>query len=258
MLYKLGAFVSRLPGRSPVYYANSLVARHLAKYLEQKSYDAIVMPHLYPAEMISYLKRKGWNCPKSVYVATDYTCIPFTGETECDYYVIPHEELELEFVRKGVKKQKLRAFGIPVDETFCSKETKQQAREKLGMSEDGIYYLVAGGSIGAGKIQQLLDLMREALEEVEQAVVICGRNKKLEKKLRKRYAGYKNISIIGSTDQMATYMRACDVLYSKPGGLSSTEAAVIGMPLIHLTPIPGCETRNRIFFRKHGMCLAPV
>ena len=82
MLYKLGAFVSRLPGRSPVYYANSLVARHLAKYLEQKSYDAIVMPHLYPAEMISYLKRKGWNCPKSVYVATDYTCIPFTGETE--------------------------------------------------------------------------------------------------------------------------------------------------------------------------------
>lgn len=257
MLYKLGAFVSRLPGRSPVYYANSLVARHLAKYLEQKSYDAIVMPHLYPAEMISYLKRKGWNCPKSVYVATDYTCIPFTGETECDYYVIPHEELELEFVRKGIKKQKLRAFGIPVDETFCSKETKQQAREKLGMSEDGIYYLVAGGSIGAGKIQQLLDLMREALEEVEQAVVICGRNKKLEKKLRKRYAGYKNISIIGSTDQMATYMRACDVLYSKPGGLSSTEAAVIGIPLIHLTPIPGCETRNRIFFRKHGMCLAP-
>ena len=125
------------------------------------------------------------------------------------------------------------------------------------MSEDGIYYLVAGGSIGAGKIQQLLDLMREALEEVEQAVVICGRNKKLEKKLRKRYDGYKNISIIGSTDQMATYMRACDVLYSKPGGLSSTEAAVIGIPLIHLTPIPGCETRNRIFFRKHGMCLAP-
>ncbi len=267
MLYKLGAFVSRLPGRSPVYYANSLVARHLAKYLEQKSYDAIVMPHLYPAEMISYLKRKGWNCPKSVYVATDYTCIPFTGETECDYYVIPHEELELEFVRKGVKKQKLRAFGIPVDETFCSKETlelefvrkgvkkqklrafgipvdetfcsketKQQAREKLGMSEDGIYYLVAGGSIGAGKIQQLLDLMREALEEVEQAVVICGRNKKLEKKLRRRYDGYKNISIIGSTDQMATYMRACDVLYSKPGGLSSTEAAVIGIPLIFPPP----------------------
>lgn len=257
MLYKLGALVSRLPGRSPVYYANSLVARHLAKYLEQKSYDAIVMPHLYPAEMISYLKRKGCSCPKSVYVATDYTCIPFTGETECDYYVIPHEELELEFVRKGIRKQKLRAFGIPVDETFCSRETKQQARQKLGMSEDNIYYLVAGGSIGAGKIQQLLDLMREALEEVEQAVVICGKNKKLEKKLRKRYAGYRNISIIGSTDQMATYMRACDVLYSKPGGLSSTEAAVIGIPLIHLTPIPGCETRNRIFFRKHGMCLAP-
>ena len=90
MLYKLGAFVSRLPGRSPVYYANSLVARHLAKYLEQASYDVIVMPHSYPAEMISYLKKRGPYCPKSVDAATDYTCIPFTGDTS-DYYVIPHD-----------------------------------------------------------------------------------------------------------------------------------------------------------------------
>ena len=65
-------------------------------------------------------------------MATDYTCIPFTGETECDYYVIPHEELELEFVRKGIKKQEASRIWHSVDETFCSKETKQQRERSLG------------------------------------------------------------------------------------------------------------------------------
>ena len=38
---------------------------------------------------------------------------------------------------------------------------------------------------------------------------------------------------------MADYMAACDVFITKPGGLSSTEAAVAGIPLIHISPIPG-------------------
>lgn len=48
-------------------------------------------------------------------------------------------------------------------------------------------------------------------------------------------------------------MDACDVLFTKPGGLSSTEAAAKGIPIIHTAPIPGCETDNARFFHYHGM-----
>ena len=48
-------------------------------------------------------------------------------------------------------------------------------------------------------------------------------------------------------------MDACDVLFTKPGGLSSTEAAAKRIPLIHTAPIPGCETDNARFFHYHGM-----
>ena len=51
-------------------------------------------------------------------------------------------------------------------------------------------------------------------------------------------------------------MRACDGYASKPGGLSSTEAAVSGTPLLHLPPIPGCETVNRAYFTEHGMSIS--
>ena len=52
-------------------------------------------------------------------------------------------------------------------------------------------------------------------------------------------------------------MKACDIIYTKPGGLTSTEAAVSGIPIVHTAPIPGCETANRKFFEKHKMSLSP-
>ena len=51
-------------------------------------------------------------------------------------------------------------------------------------------------------------------------------------------------------------MHGCDVFISKPGGLSSTEAAAAGVPLIHISPIPGCESHNFRFFADHGMSIA--
>ena len=41
----------------------------------------------------------------------------------------------------------------------------------------------------------------------------------------------------------------------KPGGLTSTEAAVKNVPLIHTAPIPGCETINARFFSERGISL---
>mgnify|MGYP002317258342 CR=1 FL=1 len=51
-------------------------------------------------------------------------------------------------------------------------------------------------------------------------------------------------------------MKACELLISKPGGLSSTEAAVSCTPLIHINPIPGCESKNMEYFSSRGMSLA--
>lgn len=57
------------------------------------------------------------------------------------------------------------------------------------------------------------------------------------------------------TGDIAKYMKASDIFISKPGGLSSTEALVSGTPLIHISPIPGCETHNMNYFSKKGYCI---
>ena len=45
------------------------------------------------------MKRHGMKLPLTIAVMTDYTCIPFTEETECDYYVIPAKDLEKEYIK---------------------------------------------------------------------------------------------------------------------------------------------------------------
>jgi len=64
------------------------------------------MPHLYPAETITYMKRKGMKLPLTLAVMTDYTCIPFWEETDVDYYIAPHESLIKPCVRRGLPKEK--------------------------------------------------------------------------------------------------------------------------------------------------------
>ena len=58
VVYSLGSVVRRVPGKSPVYYANIRVAKKLRVYLKQHPADVILMPHLYPAELITYLKKQ--------------------------------------------------------------------------------------------------------------------------------------------------------------------------------------------------------
>lgn len=47
-------------------------------------------------------------------------------------------------------------------------------------------------------------------------------------------------------------MDAADLILTKPGGLSTTEAAVKALPMLFINAVPGCETRNIEFFLNNG------
>lgn len=253
VVYRLGMLVSRLFRRSPVYYVNGRMAKYLWVYIKQHPADVILMPHLYPAETITYMKRKGMKLPLTVAVMTDYTCIPFWEETDCDYYVIPHEKLAREVTRRGLPADRLFAAGIPVAAACGRAMEKAEAKKELGLDAGSRYILIAGGSMGAGSMGKLVSVLLARLQEGERIILICGNNRKLREHLQKRYCRNEKVTVLGSVNNMPLYLKACDVVYTKPGGLTSTEAAVAGIPIVHTKPIPGCETKNRRFFRKNGI-----
>ncbi len=257
-IYFLGNAYRHLPIKSPVYWANGKMAKYLGEYLTAHPYDAIVASHTFPALTLTKMKREGFSLPKTYFVATDYTCSPFEEESDCDFTVIPSPELREEFCRYGFDGDRLLPFGIPVRGEFAQELPREEARRRLGWDDGSFVMLLSGGSIGAGQISTAISVLRPYLsgDSKRRLIVICGNNRKLYEKLTKACAGCDQITLIQKTNQMAEYLHGSDVFITKPGGLSSTEAAAAGVPLIHISPIPGCESHNYRFFAQRGMSIA--
>ncbi len=256
--YKAGRAITSSRRKSPVYYANALYAEKLYHYIVDNGYDTIVMPHLFPAEALTYMLRKHGCRPdiRTYFVGTDYTCIPFTEETEADYYFIAHEELTEEYAKKGIAPEKLVPTGIPVSDRFRSLPSREEARESLGMNPEGHCILVMTGSMGYGKIENLVRALVSRMDGGDNVYILGGSNEKLKARLRESYREDPRVRVLDYTDRTAEYLAAADLLFTKPGGLTSTEAAVAGIPLAHTRPIPGCEDCNQAFYNAHGMSLS--
>lgn len=255
-IYKLGGLISNRYLKSPVYWANARLAKKLAAFIDANHFDIVVAPHLYPAETLTYMKRHHMLHVKTVAVGTDYTCIPFWEETECDYYVIPHEDLIEEFVQRGVPREKLLPYGIPVSQSFTRPVDQKAARRKCHLPYDKSLYLIMSGSMGFGKLAVFALALAKCCKSGEHIIIICGNNNKIRRILKRQFHGNKQVHILGYTNHVSLYMDACDVIFTKPGGLTSTEALVKNIPIIHTAPIPGCETKNSSFFAEHGLSFA--
>jgi processive 1,2-diacylglycerol beta-glucosyltransferase len=99
--------------------------------------------------------------------------------------------------------------------------------------------LVLGGGFGMGPVAEI---MRE-LDKVPhqfQIIVVAGRNEKLRRKLAAQT--YKHPTrILGFSINMHELMSVADLIITKPGGLTTSEALAMGKPLFILNPIPGQE-----------------
>lgn len=255
IIYKAGDIYSSTRIVSPVYYANSKYAPGLREYIEDKGFDAVVSTHLFPMEALTAIRKKGgFNIP-CYGVLTDYTCIPFFGETKLDGYFIPHEELRDEIAKCGIPKEKLFAIGIPVSKKFAVHESKAAAREALGLPADKPVMLIMSGGVGCGNILELCDTLERCSSGDYLACVLTGHNASLKQSIDERFASAGRIKTVSFTKQVNLYMNAADVMLSKPGGLTSTEAAVANVPLVQMLTYAACEAKNIAFFTSHGLSI---
>ena len=251
----------QLKSKSPVYAFNLLYTKKLSQLIADGRYDGIICVHLFPAEAITRLRRRHRQYIPTIFVMTDYTCIPLLYETEVDRYIIPHSDLIDEFVSKGMARDRLQGIGIPVDEErFTDNIPKEMARKIVNQLYEwneavGKWYMIMGGSMGFGNITSLVQELHKRTTRNDRIVCICGRNSKLQSDIEKLFPGSNRVKALGYTRKVALIMDACDVLMSKPGGITSTEAIIKNIPLVHIDPIKGLEEDNAAFFRKAGMAL---
>ena len=227
-------------------------SERLHKAISEGGYDAVICVHIFASLMVTeYRKIYGKEQPTFL-VATDYTCSPGAGSSDVEACFIPSEGLTKEFVSLGTKKESVVPVGIPVREDFYSKTEKNEAKAKLGLPAEKRIVLLMSGSMGCGPIKKTVSKTAKNLPDDCLLVAICGKNKKLLSSLNSLSKKRKNIVPVGFTREIPLYMDASELIVTKAGGLSSTEAGVKHLPIIFSSAIPGLETHNRDYFVKGG------
>ena len=252
VVYKLGEIYQKTNLKSPVYALNFLNKKRLYKYIIDNNYKYIITTHLFAGQSLTAIKKE--HDIKFMAIATDYVCIPFWEETNPDYFVIPSEELKEDFKSKGIPEEKLLPFGIPTAKVYREEYDKKEYKEKLNFKVNEKYILILTGSMGFGNITEMINKMQNEIKNVN-FIVSCGHNEEVYNILKERCKNTNNIIILPFTNNISNYMKASDIILSKPGGLTTTEIATLRKPFIHTMPIPGCENYNAKFFESRNMSI---
>ena len=94
--------------------------------------------------------------------------------------------------------------------------------------------------------------MAEILAELDkvqapfQNLVVTGRNQEMRRSLATCDRKHPT-HILGFASNMHELMAVADLIITKPGGLTTSEALAMGKPLLIVNPIPGQEAANSDF-----------
>ena len=245
-VYTLGELYSKTKLKSPVYIVNKLHKKALLNYIDKNNFDLVITTHLFPALTLTAINKKNKKI-NFIMVSTDYEPCPFIEETKPDKLVI-NKYLENRFIQKGINKDILLKTGIPVSTKFIT--TSKDIKKELKINNEKVI-LVMLGSMGFGRISDIINNILN-INNIK-VIVVCGSNKDLYNKLNTIQNN--KLIVLGYTNNINDLIYSSDIVLSKPGGLSTTEIASIGKPLIHIFKIPGIETYNTNFFESKKMSM---
>ncbi len=245
-VYTLGELYSKTKLKSPVYIVNKLHKKALLNYIDKNNFDLVITTHLFPALTLTAINKKNKKI-NFIMVSTDYEPCPFIEETKPDKLVI-NKYLENRFIQKGINKDILLKTGIPVSTKFIT--TSKDIKKELKINNEKVI-LVMLGSMGFGRISDIINNILN-INNIK-VIVVCGSNKDLYNKLNTIQNN--KLIVLGYTNNINDLIYSSDIVLSKPGGLSTTEIASIGKPLIHIFKIPGIETYNTNFFESKKMSI---
>ena len=234
---------------------NSLFCQELVPLMEEFRPDVGVTTHPFATEMVSRLKEKGALFAPLICIMTDYGPHKAWFADRVDAYIVSAQDMVEEMVMMGVDRNKIFPFGIPVHGVFFYKEDKNKLQQELGLTPGLPTILIMAGSFGVTNIAKIYRSIA-VIDMPFQMIVITGRNQRLYDYFSEIIPeSPKKTKLVFFTNEVEKYMHASDLIITKPGGLTVSEALACNIPLAVFDAIPGQEEDNANFLLQHEMAI---
>ena len=186
---------------------------------------------------------------------TDFTLHRFWIQRGVDRYFVATDTVAAGLARHVAAP--VEVTGIPIRPDFAHAPPQGAARAELGLAHDRPVALVIGGGLGIGVEEAALGALAGARPDV-QVVAVCGRNEGARLRLEALGVPPERLRVLGYVRGIERYFAAADLVATKAGGLTVSEALALGKPLLLTRPIPGAEEGNTRGLAAEGVALAAL
>ena len=224
----------------------------MARIIRHHRPDLLICTHPFPEGAAALWKSRHREDLVLAAVLTDYSLHQIWIYRQVDIFFTATEEMRSGLLNMGFPEDSVHSCGIPIIPHDPRPGERGKIREEMGIEGDACVLLLMGGGLGLGGIENTLDEL-EQMDRPLTLLIVAGHNKKLYARIMERAKiSRHDLRVWSYTQEIPKLMRAADLLITKPGALTISEAFCAGLPMLLHEPIPGPETENAIYAEEHG------
>ncbi|TGE33974.1 glycosyltransferase [Desulfosporosinus sp. Sb-LF] len=233
-------------------FLNQLGRSNFLKYIQAFEPDLIVCTYPTVSSILAQLRLEQILHVPVITVITDYAVHSHWVHSGVDRYMVACEDVKGSLESWGINSRDILVTGIPVSPKFEGPIDRQYIISKLGLKSELPTFLVMGGYGGLERTKRICQKLADSLVPV-QSIIVCGKSEKLYNSLQDVIEQSRNPMVrLGYVYNVEELMSVSDLIITKAGGLTVTEALTQHLPLVIYKPIPGQEEENAHYVQRIG------
>lgn len=218
--------------------------------------DLLISTHFFGHIVLGMLNKKNLTHAKIISIITDYKSheMWLKDEKSLDAIIVSNDIVKNDLIEQKIDSKKIYSYGIPIKENFSNITNIQEVKEKYKVNNNKKTFLFfAGGSAGSSFSYRYFKRLLEEEFDIN-IIYVCGKNENLKKKAEKLVKSYKykNVRVLGFSNEVNNLLSISDIVITKPGGISITECLEVKKPMLLIPGNGGNEIYNANFVCKNG------
>ena len=218
--------------------------------------DIVVATHFFGPSLIKYYNDKGVTNAKIVTIITDYDVIELWMKfhEDVNYFVVANKYMRKDLIKRGVDKNKIKVFGIPISPKIPTRFNRAEQLKKYNLNgKNKICIFFGGGGNGSSKTLPYIKKLAICNPKLD-IIFVAGKNEYSKNMVDSYINKYnlKNVRTLGFVQNVPELLELCDFVISKPGGIQLTECLYFKKPVFMIRHSGGQEIANYKYFETEG------
>ncbi len=187
---------------------------------------------------------KKQSVPNLVFI-TDYGINKLWISNLVDHYFVATQDMKMTLMKHNIKANNISISGIPIRKEFNQKNSQKINKNILISLGNNLSFIT----------DKFIDQIKEYSFLGYMFTIITGHNKNMAILLNNRLENCTNIDILGFVTNMEDYLNKADIIITKAGGISISEAIHSETPMIinKSITLSGQENYNLKYIKQNNL-----